>query len=99
MEAVKKFGKKALKKLTHAKDKSPANAEKYDIVIGGSNIGAVLSSNINHFTHGHSTMFVATKEPETQMNAARVLFERTELKVLDYNYKTTAIVDSAAQNS
>lgn len=96
---MKKVIDKAVEILAHKKPRAPSDASVYDIVVVGSNIGAVLSKNISHFTHGHKTLFVATQIPEQPMDTLRVLYERTFISPVKYFAKTAAAVCPSAATS
>lgn len=45
--------------ISHKLPKAPANLQKYDVVIIGSNLGGFLTKNISKIDHAHHHVFVA----------------------------------------
>lgn len=90
---------KVIKIMTHAKDRTPANLDKFDIVVAGTNLGAVLTRNITHFTHGHNTMMAITQDGETPLHSLRFAFEHTLISPLNYFQKTAALLCSSVATS
>lgn len=57
--AKKSFMDKLMQIISHQSPKAPVGLSKYDIVIVGSNIGGLLTKNIEKYDHGHHHVFVA----------------------------------------
>lgn len=90
---------KVIKVMTHAKDRTPSNLDKFEIVVAGTNLGAVLTRNITHFTHGHNTMMSITQDAETPLHSLRFAFEHTLISPLNYFQKTAALLCSSVATS
>jgi len=75
---------KFIKVLTHAKDKSPENLQKYDILIAGGFLGAVMTKNISQQTHGHKTVFISYLEKEPGNSSMRTQYELKRYEKSNY---------------
>ena len=78
---------KFIKVLTHAKDKSPENLQKYDILIAGGFLGAAMTKNISQQTHGHKTVFISylDKEPGNSSMITQYELKRYETEAKENN--------------
>ncbi|KAL4480260.1 hypothetical protein ABPG74_020776 [Tetrahymena malaccensis] len=70
----------------------PSNLDQYDVIIIGSNMGAVLARHINEITNGRNTVFVASSSSIREQHHLRVAFELGSCKKENYILDTKSII-------
>ncbi|KAL4506078.1 hypothetical protein ABPG72_013839 [Tetrahymena utriculariae] len=69
-----------------------SNLDEYDVIIIGSNMGAVLARHINEITNGRNTVFVASSSSIREQHHLRVAFELGSCKKQNYILDTKSII-------
>lgn len=78
---------KLLSKLTKKAKIAPQDLKKYEVLIVGSNLGGMLTKNIEHFNKGKNNVFIATDSTDKRQHyPLRSLYETklVEEKALDF---------------
>ncbi|EAR93504.2 FAD-dependent pyridine nucleotide-disulfide oxidoreductase, putative (macronuclear) [Tetrahymena thermophila SB210] len=70
----------------------PSNLDQYDVIIIGSNMGAVLARHINEITNGRNTVFVASSSSIREQHHLRVAYELGSCKKENFILDTKSII-------
>ena len=84
------FIDKVLSKLTKKQKITPTNLKKYEVLIVGSNLGSMLTKNIEHFNKGENSVFIATDSVDKrQHHPLRTLYETKLVEETALNFSVS----------
>lgn len=63
---------------------TPKDAEKYDLVVVGGNLGGILTNHFDAEVHGHHSIFCAFDSSVNQQHPMRVIYEQQRCTKTDY---------------